>query len=246
MHSDITNAMPSKLLIVDSEHRTSGDSPNRFSVSFRNANLTNIKAVSLVTARTINSQYNVSETNNTIDYQYNSVSKSITIPIGQYAVNDFITAVNGLQTDFTLALDPMLLKFTWTSAGLPLTVFPTDSDELLGITSDLVDLVGGVTMTSQNLPDLSGLSIIHVSSNKLGHSNSVLSDQTNGNILSSIPVDDQFGFPIVYRAQTIDGSDNHEFQVAQDLNVVDIELLDHNYKPARLQSEIHLVFKVFY
>jgi len=239
--------MPSKLLILDSEHRVSGGSPNKFTVSMKNSNLSNIKQVSLILFRSINSQYNVSQSNNVIEYSYDGVDKKVTVPVGQYSVTTFITAVNSLQTAFVLDINDLNLRFTWTSNGLPLTIYSTPSvDELLGLNTDLEDLIGGFEMQSPLLPDLSGLSVIHVASDRLSHGNSILSNQTTGNILSSVPVNSPFGFPLVYTSDSRDNSDNTNFQVPQDISQVDIELLDHNYRPANLLSEVHIVLKVIY
>lgn len=238
----------SKLLIIDSEHKITGDSPNKFTVSVSNSNLNAVKRVSLVMCRTINSQYNITEgVNDVISYSYNNIPDTVVIPEGQYNVNEYMAYVNGYQNDFVLTLHPTNSRFVWTSAGAPLTIFQTDSDETLGLTEDLIDSVGGEELTSPLLPDLSGLSVIHVSSEKLGHGNSVLTNSTTGNILSSIPVNTPFGLPIVYLSDTTNSSDNHTFITSQNLNGnIDIELLDHNYKPLRLRSEVHLVFKLIF
>lgn len=238
----------SKLLIIDSEHKKTGSSPNKFSVSVSNSNLNAVKRVSLVMCRTINSQYNISEgVNNVIEYSYNGIPDTVVITEGQYNVNDFMSYVNAYQTDFVLSLDPINSRFVWTGGGSPLTIFQTDSDETLGLTEDLVDAIGGVPLTSPLLPDLSGLSVIHVSSEALSHGNSVLTNGVTGNILSSIPIQTPFGLPIVYLSDSRDSSDNHTFTTSQNLNgTIDIELLDHNYKPLKLRSEVHLVFKIFF
>lgn len=236
----------SKLLIIDSEHKKTGSTPNKFTVSVSNSNLSAVKRVSLVMCRTINSQYNISEgVNDTIEYSYNGIEDSVVITEGQYNSTEFMAYVNAYQTDFVLTLDPIHSRFVWTGGGSPLTIFQTDSDETLGLTEDLIDAVGGVALTSPLLPDLSGISVIHVSSEALSHGNSVLTNGTTGNILSSIPNNSAFGLPIVYLSDSRDSSDNHTFTTPQNLNgTIDIELLDHNYKPLKLRSEVHLVFKL--
>lgn len=235
----------SKIIIIDSAHKVRGTDAD-FVVNFNNSQLSNISAVSLVGLRTINSQPNVSTgVNDVISYIYNGTPKSVTIPEGQYAVDDFIDAVNALQTDFILDLNLQTNRFEWTSAGLPLTVIKDSvSDELIGLTADLVDAVGGVTLISQHVPDLSGLSIIHVSSEELAPGNSILSDGTHSNILSSIPVEAQYGFPLVYTSQTNDQNDNVRYKITQDINQIRIKLIDHNYKPLNLKSTVHLFLKV--
>lgn len=235
----------SKLLIIDSEHRKTGSSPNKFTVSVSNSNLDAVKRVSLIMCRTINSQYNISEgVNNVIEYTYNGIPDTVVIQEGQYNVTEFMAYVNGYQNDFVLSLDPVNSRFVWTGGGAPLTIYQTDSmDETLGLTEDLVSI--GPPVTSPLLPDLSGLSVIHVSSEALSHGNSVLTDGSTGNILSSIPINTPFGLPIVYLSDSRDSSDNHTFQIPQNLNgSIDIELLDHNYRPLKIKSEIHLVFKL--
>ena len=158
--------MSTKLLIIDSEHSEGlSTNPNNFQVNITNEYLQNVRKVSLVGLRTINSQYNVNENNNVIDYAYNGVNKQIIIPEGQYNITTFTAAINGAQADFTVALNSLSLCLEWTGAGLPLTIYRNDSSyEVIGVTEDLVDMVGGATLKSQLLPDLSGLSIIYVSS----------------------------------------------------------------------------------
>ncbi len=235
----------SKIIIIDSAHKIRGSNDD-FVVNFNNSQLSNISSVSLVGLRTINSQPNVSTgINDVISYIYNGVPKSIQIPEGQYTADDFIDAVNGLQTDFILDLNLQTNRFEWTSVGLSLTIIKDPvSDELIGLTEDLVDAIGAVTLTSQHVPDLSGLSIIHVSSEDLAPGNSILSDGTHSNILSSIPVEAQYGFPLVYTSQTNDQNDNVKYKNHQDLNHLRIKLIDHNYKPLNLKSTVHLFLKV--
>ena len=235
----------SKIIIIDSSHKITGTESN-FTVDFNNSQLRNIKSVSLVGLRTINSQPNVSTgINDVISYIYNGVPKSITIPEGQYSVVDFIDEVNGLQTDFILDLNVKTKRFEWTSVGLPLTIIKDPvSDELIGLTQNLVDPIGAQTLTSQYVPDLSGLSIIHVSSEDLAAGNSILSNGEHSNILSSIPVEAAYGFPLVYTSQTFDQNDNVRYKIHQDLNQLRIRLIDHNYKPLNLKSTVHLFLKV--
>ena len=235
-----------KLLIIDSQHAVgSTTNPNDFTVNINNQYLDNVKKVSLVGLRTINSVYNVNAGNNVIDY-ISGVAKQVVVPVGQYTATDFINAVNAAQTDFTLFLNPLTFKFEWTAVA-PITIVKTDiSAELIGLTSDLVDAVGGVTLVSQLTPDLSGLSIIYVSSSALGHSHSILSNSVNSNIISAVGVNSPFGAPIYYVSDTRDESDNHKYESHQTITKIDIQLLNHNYKPCQLQSNCHLIFKVYY
>ena len=240
--------MSTKLLIIDSEHSEGlSTNPNNFQVNITNEYLQNVRKVSLVGLRTINSQYNVNENNNVIDYAYNGVNKQIIIPEGQYNITTFTAAINGAQADFTVALNSLSLCLEWTGAGLPLTIYRNDSSyEVIGVTEDLVDMVGGATLKSQLLPDLSGLSIIYVSSEALAPANRILSNSEHSNIISSVGVDSAFGFPIYYQSQTIDDSDNHNYLTWNGINTIDIQLLDHNYKPCQLKSQVHLIFKIYH
>jgi hypothetical protein len=240
--------MSTKLLIVDSEHSEgSTTNPNNFRVNITNEYLQNVRRIALVGMRTINSQYNVNENNNVIDYTYNGVDKQIIIPVGQYNITTFIDAVNGLQADFAITLNDLTLCLEWTSAGLPLTIYRNESSyEVIGVTENLVDMIGGVTLKSQLLPDLSGLSIIYVSSQALAPSNSILSNSEHSNIISSVGVDTAFGFPIYYQSETQNNADNHDYLTWNGINTIDIQLLDHNYKPCQLKSQVHLIFKIYH
>jgi len=237
-----------KLLIVDSDHATDGVNPNNFTVNISNEYLNNVTKVALIGLRTINSMYNININNNVIDYIYNTNPNSITVPVGQYNINDYITAVNGLQAHFVLSINALTLKLEWNGVSvLPLTITRNESSyEVIGVSGDLVDMVGGATLTSQLLPDLSGLSIIYVSSNALGHSHSILSNSVNSNIISAVGVNASFGFPIYYQSDTRDESDNHKYLTHQNINTIDIKLLNHQYKECVLQSQVHLIFKVYY
>lgn len=238
--------MSSKLIIIDTAHKISGTTSN-FVVDLNNSTLRNVRSVSLVALRTINSQPNVATgVNDVISYNYNGVDKTIVIPEGQYSITEFIDYINGAQSDFTVGLNDLVSKLEWQSAGFPLTIKKdTVSDELIGVTEDLVDSVGGAVMTSQHVPDLSGLSIIHVSSPELAGGNSIISDGSHGDIFSSIPVNAQYGFPIVYTSETSDQSDNIRYKTPTDINKITIRLTDHGYRPVRLYSPVHMIFKVF-
>jgi hypothetical protein len=158
-----------------------------------------------------------------------------------------MATVNNLQMDFVLSLNDLTLCFEWTGNGLPLTIYKNDSSyELIGLNETISDLIGGATLNSQNLPDLSGLSIIYVSSNSLSHSHSILSNSENGNIISAVGIDSAFGFPIYYQSDTRDESDNHKYFTYQNIEKIDIQLLNHQYKECKLKSQVHLVFKIYY
>ena len=235
-----------KLLIIDSDHALTGN-PNNFTVNISNEYLSNVYKVSLIGLRTINSMYNVNENNNIIDYVYDGVDKQIIVPTGQYTVTTFMESVNALQLDFVLTLDELTLCFEWTGNGLPLSIIRNESSyELIGVNQTIADLIGGATLKSQNLPDLSGLSIIYVSSNALSHSHSILSNSENGNIISAVGVDSVFGFPIYYQSDTTDESDNHKYFTRQNISKIDIQLLNHQYKECKLKSQVHLIFKIYY
>jgi hypothetical protein len=238
--------MQSHLIIVNSSHRESGDH-NNFTVVFNNNNLNQVKHVSLVASRFLNSQYNITINNNVFEYTVDATLYRVIVPPGQYTYTDleqyFIVSVPTI----TISLIPITNKIQFVTTGAALTIHASSSTirRVLGIsTEDIVSATN--TIVADMIPDLSGLSMIHVSSQELAHNNSIVSDNSHGSIISSIPImAGGFGLPIVYESNTDDQSDNLSFKTPQNLNRLTIQLLDHNHELARLQTPVMLIFKIF-
>jgi hypothetical protein len=113
---------------------------------------------------------------------------------------------------------------------------------VLGLTYDLI--VNDEKVAFYNIPDLSGLSLINICSAAMSDSNCVVSNQTHTNIISSVPVESDFGDMIIHHVDGIAGADSVTYRNPRDFNIIDIQLLDRNLQPTQLQKNIVLTFRL--
>ena len=235
-----------KLLVVNSKDRNNG-TINNFRITLNNNHLDNIKRVILISSTFMNSEYNVNQKNNVLSYQLNGGGfVDYTLPEGNYGSNDLTTALTAGLAGITVSLsndNKDVFEFTTDGATtLDINFANSSMSELIGLTSDKA-LAITTTAQMDTIPDLSGLSIVHVASKALSHSNSLLSDNKHNDVISSIPVIADFGLPNVY------SNDNHLgdhmiYKSTNNLNSIDIKLLDNNFEECLLQKDIQLIFKI--
>ena len=181
-----------------------------------------IKAVSFK-----NSVYNVNTNNNTFKLIHSVDGElTITIPPGQYIMTDLITAlktqIDASASSFvvTITQDPINFKLTFVAS---FGAFIFEPSTLLGFTVDS-EFQGNVTADS--LPDLGGLSMLHIHSPQLGET--LISSEASQNVsrvngFLSIPITAPFGFN-----QAWEGNSTHvlEFERPRNLQKISFTLRD--------------------
>jgi len=183
------------------------DTSSNFYINFENHKATHgiskiiVKAIDIpnVFYNIDNKGYNVDNLGNNVyayrDFQNNI--QTITLPIGQYTIEELLTALNNLMaipSKHTLSLNPTTKK---------VEILTTDGDfQVLGRgDGNTMINVLGFTPTSglvsqylaPNFPDLSGISEVYILSNQLGQSNLLTSDAITIPLLAHVPLTVPFG-----------------------------------------------------
>ena len=165
------------------------DTNDDFSVNFENhRSLHQIVKIIVKSVDIPNVFYNINSFGYSLDNLGNntyrwidnaSITQTVVLPVGQYTIAEFITALNLLLPDHSYALDPVSKKMVGT-AGATITYLDRSDGNLmataLGIktSSPAPELVH----TAQNLPQLEGIESVYILSNTAGQSN-LLSPNSN-------------------------------------------------------------------
>jgi hypothetical protein len=195
-----------------------------------------------------------------------AIAVTVTIPPGFYSATDLVTVLNGLmnghgvpglvfayipltsvQNAFTL-VNGEAIAYRISVGGTVANPTGTQAiNRYLGVPpnepivgSNEVELAPGQTITFGE-PNLGGERIVHVKSEKLGHSNAMMTaDQTTQDVMLSVPLHDTpYGGVARYTGESTEAS---QLQAAFDvqLDKVDLSLWDADLNPLELPDNHHI------
>ena len=241
-------SVKSKLLLISSQDKREGETHSNFSVSIENAYLNNVMGIELANFRSLNTYYNINQYNNVWTFEVNSLPQNVTLEYGDYDIDSLIGAIE-LQTALvTLEVENPTKKLLFT------TITPTDDitllknspmSNLLGILSD--NIATG-TISSDIVPDLSGLNVIRISSNISRH-NSISSDGSHSNVFTKIMVEpgSSFGKPIEFISSSSDQHTNVNYTQPHNLQGhLQFTLKDQNDNEVHFQRPVFMTLKLYY
>ena len=186
--------------------------------------------VTVLNAQIPVSFYIIDETDNILDYTENSVSKSITIPIGNYNGNQMVTALNlgftnnGSNVTATLNSQTGMLKFLITG-GASFTFLSTSTiKKILGFDEDITSTTL-ITMPYQL--NLLGKKKLFINSNHLR--NNAFSSKSFSCVqtIATIPVD-QPPYNMISFVSVSDLEKNILFN--KSIDTIDIQIVDEENK----------------
>ena len=186
--------------------------------------------VTVLNAQIPVSFYIIDETDNILDYTENSVSKSITIPIGNYNGNQMVTALNlgftnnGSNVTATLNSQTGILKFLITG-GASFTFLSTSTiKKILGFDEDITSTTL-ITMPYQL--NLLGKKKLFINSNHLR--NNAFSSKSFSCVqtIATIPVDQQ-PYNMISFVSVSDLEKNILFN--KSIDTIDIQIVDEENK----------------
>lgn len=224
-----------------------GDNLSIFQVSLGgDSHICNVKAVSLLSVIIRNDEYNINSKNNVLEYLYNGVPTTMSVPVGQYEIDDLFTEMKTQDPNLTFALtaNASLVRI---SAPVNIQITGGSMAGILGFTS--LPSSTGLIITANVIPDLNGLEAVFISSEKLSGHNLLPNDNKSHNTFGVISVDSVFGS---YVKQNFDQANSFEMSSSmiyhnpRNLSSFDIRLLDKDDKPIEFQTPPILLFKVFY
>jgi hypothetical protein len=180
--------------------------------------------------------YIIDDTDNILYYTQNSVSKTITIPIGNYNGNQMVTLLNssflanGSSIVASLNSSTGILNFT-ISGGLSITFLSTSTiKSILGFSSNIS------STTLITLPyqlNLLGKKKIFINSNYLKNSAFTSKSLSSVQTIASIPVD-QPPYSMINYVSVSDLERNILFN--RSLDILDIQIVDEDNKYINFQN----------
>ena len=172
---------------------------------------------------------------------------SIVIPIGQYNITSFITALElaGVALGLSITQSPLTSKLTLTTTTaiqwLAIDLNPMAT--VLGI--EYHDIIDALVKQCQDLPNLQGLQHIYIASNALSNNTSMITEDKNKiNVFAEIPITVPFGFLQVVSndSATMDRTD---LASLKNISTIDIKLLDVNNRVVDLNgADFTLIFTI--
>ena len=228
--------MASILIYINSDERTpESKSTSDFTVSFGNNNKLSrvrnffIKSISIPNVSynvyVASPEYNVPKVN-----VFTYSSGSITVAPGFYNMTQLITAITSnalaIADGMSISVNPFTGMLTFTTTN-PVSYFNLTGGNsmarLLGI--DISSVAPGLSFTATNLPDLSGINNVFVSSNALsGSATQMIQLRTNKPYIIDIPINNaQHGFYLNYETQHFE-LDEISASSYFNLNTIDIQL----------------------
>ena len=243
----------SRLLRISSKDR-SPQSESQYNISYNtnDNDLHQIKRITLKSAVIPNTQYNVNKHNNILLLP-NSLSATTEFEIkeGQYKLSEFITAlttsINSEITPNTISITQdtltQKLKLTLSSGTMDILKKQNKMAYVLGIHADTL---GVTTYDCINIPNLSGLNHIYISSQMLSnHTQMITHDKNKQNVFADLTVKVCFG-QIQYTDEDTNSLDYVVFHGHKNISQIDIKLLDEYNNELDLNgSDWTLIFRVY-
>lgn len=220
------------IISINSKDNLSSD-PSNAVYNFDNNDLHETFKVQLKDVSIVNLLNNVEVgRNNILDYDANGVPKQIIIPENYYTASTLASAINNLQTDFTITFSSVSFKYSVASA-LP-TFFKISSTikDVIGLTATTAP---STAYTLQSVINLVRTNYIHILSNLASLDALYTSDKKRLPIIASIPVLLPYGFVNNFQ-ETLDSPDEDIKKANVNLSDVDIVMLDDDFKPLNLNG----------
>ena len=180
------------------------DTTDDFSVNFENhRSLHQIVRIVVKSVDIPNVFYNINSFGYNVDNLGNntyrwidnaSVLQTVVLPVGQYNLVEFLTALHLLLPDHSYALDPITKKMIGTAPATIRFLNRADGNLMavaLGIRTTSV--VPTLTYSSQDMPQLEGIESVYILSNTAGQSNLLSPDSNTFPLLLHVPLTVPFG-----------------------------------------------------
>jgi hypothetical protein len=180
------------------------DTTDDFSVNFENhRSLHQIVRIVIKSVDIPNVFYNINSYGYDIDNLGNntyrwidttSVLQTRVLPVGQYNVTEFLTALNLLLPDHSYALNPVTKKMVGTATSTIRFLNRTDGNLMAGALGIKTTSIAPVlTYTAQHMPQLEGIESVYILSNTAGQSNLLSPNSNTFPLLLHVPLTVPFG-----------------------------------------------------
>jgi hypothetical protein len=245
----------SRLLRISSKDRNQR-SGSRYDISY-NTNDNDLHQIKKVTLKSVvipNTQYNINKYNNVL-YMPNSLSTTTYFEIkqGQYKLSEFISAITtsintGIAPNtISITQDPITQKLTLQlSVGLMDIIGDITKNKMAYVFGFDKDDLGVSSYECINLPNLSGLNHIYISSQMLSnHTQMITHDKNKQNVFADITMKVCFGHT-QYTDEDSNSLDYVVFHSHKNISKIDIKLLDEHNNELDLNGfDWTLIFRVY-
>lgn len=234
------------LKVTSSEKNAQSVSNSNFTVNFNDIRLLNVTSVILKSFTCDNNFYNINQNNNVLNYVENGVDATLTVPPGQYTVDQLIAYLQGtwgLNQNGTITIHPNSKMLIW-GADFNIVILQSSTIlNVLGLPSAGISTTSPYSSTE--LPRLGVHKNIYIRSNTLSDRN--LIGATNiQNIYAVIPNESRFGFPVAYNTTHHD-IDVVNYGVTKNIQSIDVGLVDILNNPLEINGgAVTMILKVFY
>lgn len=254
---------------INNLHRSSAnDHPNKFTVNLGNNSVTNnVTAVTIKSISFCNTQYNVRTGRNRFYYSDDGINPLyVTVTVGQYTTIELLQAVKDAL--FTLsgrtlvwASNPITKKIEVSTCVPAMQFFDYayGIDNPIGMQLGIIGVSGLVnTLSFDNTPDLSGLTMMYIRSSALSNNHSLeqfSSAPASGrqrkvniemsDIIDAIGCEAEFGFFVHHEGDR--STDMLSYETPRTFSSIDIELTDSSGSTVDLNgAEVIIVLEVFH
>ena len=216
-----------------------------------------VRSIALIGAVIPNKIFNINSSNNVLRYNLTGAGKaSLTIAVGNYTTAEIMAVIATTFTGVTITQSPYTTYINWaTDAGVTLDIDTENSDALstlapyLGINIDIA-LTASQNVDSSNIPDLNGTDMFLIESTRLAPSNLVNSAEDSVSVdkpvIAIIPVTVAFGYNEVFVDQGNLEQTRVTYHNPRNITAIDIRITDSKHRVLDLQSEVTLIFRVYF
>jgi len=189
--------------------------------------------ISVISSAIPYSFYCINSMNNTLNYKVGSTITSITFTQGNYNINQWLSYLQSLNFPFTITLDKIVNKFTFTSTSSFTLLSSSTCFELLGLLNQKIDYVSDVSnkIISNACINLQSIQVLYINSNFVSKSVNV-SNVNKATTICTIPIN----VP-PYSLITYSNSNNYKVNIFQNnFNLINIKICDQNNNVIELNN----------
>ena len=179
--------------------------------------------ISVVSGAIPYSFYCVNSLNNTLNYKVGLIISTISFTQGNYNINQWLSYLQSLNLPFTITLNKLINKFTFTSSSSFTLYKSSTCFELLGLSSqDYVSDTSNIIVSNACI-NLQSIQVLYINSNFISKSVNVTSIN-KATTICTIPISTP-----PYSLITYANTNNYKVNIFQNsFNLINIKICDQN------------------
>ena len=181
--------------------------------------------ISVISSAIPYSFYCINNLNNILNYKVGSVISTITFTKGNYNITQWLSYLQSLSLPFTITLNKIINKFTFTSTSAFTLLQSSTCFELLGLLNQSQDYVSNSSfiINSNACINLQSIQVLYINSNFISKSVNV-SNVNKATTICTIPISTP-----PYSLITYANGNNYKVNIFQNsFNLINIKICDQN------------------